>query len=96
MSLFGPKKLPEIENNLHVRIGVLIFATDIPWIEHRFEIFIPSTEFLDWISESSECVSTMSLDLQPNASHNFLAIILVFEDGLHLKYSAMNITSGFV
>lgn len=64
--------------------------------KHNIAIHFPLTEYSDWIGQSSECVSTMSLDLQPNASHNFLGIILVFEDDYNFDYSVKNVTSGFV
>ncbi|KAK1382151.1 hypothetical protein POM88_019886 [Heracleum sosnowskyi] len=49
------------------------------------------------IRQSSKGVSTMSIDLQQNASHNFLGVILCFnsyDDGG--DYSLKNITSGFI
>ncbi|KAK1356794.1 hypothetical protein POM88_050050 [Heracleum sosnowskyi] len=40
---------------------------------HQIEIYIPSSEFPDWINQSSDLGSTMCLDLSPIVSDNMLS-----------------------
>ncbi|KAK1382147.1 hypothetical protein POM88_019882 [Heracleum sosnowskyi] len=72
---------------------------------HKVEILIGREEFRDWISTvPSEfgfvryCLDLgKQFELGSNASHNFLAIILAFEDPHYgVKCSVKNITSGFI
>lgn len=42
---------------------------------HQVNIYTPAAEFPDWISQSSNSGSTLSLDLQPNESDNFLGMV---------------------
>ncbi|KAK1353331.1 hypothetical protein POM88_052466 [Heracleum sosnowskyi] len=67
---------------------------------HEIKIYTSPAEFPDWISPSSDFGSSMSLDLPPNVSHNFLAMVLCFKRTGHpdidlLNYSVHNTTSDF-
>lgn len=46
---------------------------------HQIEIYIGKAKFPDWISPSSNLGSPLSLDLPPNVSQNYLAMILCFK-----------------
>lgn len=66
-------------------------------IRQIIEINISDTELLDSLIQSSGYGSRMSLNLQPNESHNFLAIIFCFYAYYPgVRYRVKNITSGFV
>lgn len=59
---------------------------------HKIEIYFPSAEYPDRI----ECVSTMSADLQSNASYNFLELIFCFNTSYSSRVdcSIKNTTRG--
>ncbi|KAK1379455.1 hypothetical protein POM88_026199 [Heracleum sosnowskyi] len=66
---------------------------------HEIKIY-SSAEFPEWINESANLGSTVSLDLSPNMSHNLLAMILCFTHiGGYINYvttySVKNVTSDF-
>ncbi|KAK1382361.1 hypothetical protein POM88_020096 [Heracleum sosnowskyi] len=75
------------------------------YTEQLFQIYsglgheiIICTKFPDWISLSSNRGSTVSLELLPNVSHNFLGMILCFksfEDSV-ISYSVKNTNKDFV
>lgn len=72
---------------------------------HRIKIYATSSVFPDWISQSPDWISetssycsAVSLDLPPNLSHNFLALILCSKFPWHGKayYSVKTTTNDFV
>lgn len=62
------------------------------------DIMISSAEYPNWTSQSSDLVKKMSMDLPPDASQNFLAIIFCFECGgtFKIDYFVKNTTSDFM
>lgn len=75
---------------------------------HRIKIYAPSSVFPDWISQSPDWVgetsdlgSTVSIDLPPNLLQNFLAMILCSKHSGNEKhgiavYSVKTTTNDFV
>ncbi|XP_017235570.1 disease resistance protein RPV1 isoform X2 [Daucus carota subsp. sativus] len=66
---------------------------------HEVKIYARSAEFPDWISRSRDSGSTVTLDLQPDVSQNFLGMILCFkycdDEGFYrLDYSVKTTTSN--
>ncbi|KAK1382152.1 hypothetical protein POM88_019887 [Heracleum sosnowskyi] len=58
---------------------------------HEVNIYIGRKDFRDWICQD------LGIQLEPDESHNFLAMILTFEDPhFGVTYSVKNITSGFI
>ncbi|XP_074357077.1 TMV resistance protein N-like [Apium graveolens] len=67
---------------------------------HHISICIGSNEFPEWINQSSEYGPTMSLDLQPNVSPNYLGMILCFQRAVGcycyiLDFSAKTLSTNF-
>ncbi|KAK1382386.1 hypothetical protein POM88_020121 [Heracleum sosnowskyi] len=75
---------------------------------HEIKLYIQEVEFPDWIrqlpdwiGQSSTLGSRVSINLPPNVSHDFLALILCFKHwGVvtykKTTYSVKNTTSGFI
>ncbi|KAL8090595.1 TMV resistance protein N-like [Apium graveolens] len=68
---------------------------------HQIEIYIGNAKFPDWISQSSNLGSPLSLDLPPNVSQNYLAMILCFKHWGNKKsyrrnFSVKTSTSNFI
>ncbi|KAK1382372.1 hypothetical protein POM88_020107 [Heracleum sosnowskyi] len=68
---------------------------------HQVNIYTQLAEFPDWISHSSNSRSTLSLDLQPNESHNFLGMVLCLKicgdnELFDIKYSVKTTTSDLI
>ncbi|KAK1382368.1 hypothetical protein POM88_020103 [Heracleum sosnowskyi] len=68
---------------------------------HHIRIYTRVAEFPDWTFQSSNFGSTMCLDLPPNVSRDYLAMILCFtlrgNNDLNIStYSVKNTTSKFI